>query len=175
MMLGRADIVKAAGAVVAVLLQVIVAPTIALYGSFPNIPLVYVLAVSIACPSEVGPLMPFLLGLACDLLGSGPVGGMAFLFVLASVASSRLFLVLENSTLFMPFAIMFAGMLAVETLYGILLLALGLPVGFGDAFLHRIAPCALYDCVVGIVVYPIMMLALAGGTKEPQPRTPKLR
>lgn len=166
---------KAAGALIALVLQVALAPNIALFGSFPCIPLVYVMALGVVDPANAGVALPFLTGLACDLLGSGPVGALAFLFLLAHVATARVFLVLENDALFMPFAIMFAGMLAVETLYGLLLVALGLPVSPASAFLHRAAPCALYDCVAAVIVYPLLVVLFSGVAREPEIRTPKLR
>ncbi|WP_165246629.1 rod shape-determining protein MreD [Adlercreutzia sp. ZJ141] len=170
-----AGVMKAVGAVIALILQVALAPNIALFGSFPCIPLVYVMALGVADPANASIALSFLTGLACDLLGSGPVGALAFLFLLAHVATARVFLVLDNDALFMPFAIMFAGMFAVETLYGFLLVALGLPVSLLDAFLNRAAPCALYDCVVAVIVYPLLVVLFSRTAKELKIRTPKLR
>ena len=105
MNLGREGVVIAVGAVVALLLQIVVAPNIALFSAQPNFLLAYVLVVAIACPLDAGPVLPFALGLVCDLLGSGPVGGYAFLFVIVSFIASRAFSVLDNDTLFMPVTI----------------------------------------------------------------------
>ena len=41
-------------------------------------------------------------------MGGGPVGGMAFVLVLVTFLASRLFMALNNDTLFMPVAIMLA-------------------------------------------------------------------
>ncbi len=92
----------AIGAVVAFLLQIVAAPNIAVAGAQPNFALAYVLVVAIVRPDEAGNVMPFLLGLACDFMGTGPVGAEAFLFTLASFGASRAFMVLDNDTLFMP-------------------------------------------------------------------------
>ena len=100
MNLGREGVVIAVGAVVALLLQIVVAPNIALFSAQPNFLLAYVLVVAIARPLDAGPVLPFALGLVCDLLGSGPVGGYAFLFVIVSFIASRAFSVLDNDTLF---------------------------------------------------------------------------
>ncbi|WP_080798172.1 rod shape-determining protein MreD [Arabiibacter massiliensis] len=175
MNLTRENIVVAAGALVALVLQVVVAPNIALFSAQPNFLLAYVLVAAIANPHGEGPVMPFLLGLAYDLLGTGPVGGMALLFVLASFAASRAFAVLDNDTLFMPLTILAVAAFAVEMIYGALLVALGLPAGPLDAFLYRALPCALYDCVVGLVLYPLAARLLAGGAQDRGPRTPRLR
>ena len=44
-----------------------------------------------------------------------------------------------------------------------------------DAFLYRALPCTLYDCVVGLVLYPIIARLLASGAQDRGPRTPRLR
>ena len=126
MNLGREGIVIAVGAVVALLLQIVVAPNIALFSAQPNFLLAYVLVVAIARPLDAGSALPFALGLVCDLLGSGPVGGYAFLFVIVSFIASRAFSVLDNDTLFMPVTIFVVATFAAEMLYGALLIGLGL-------------------------------------------------
>ena len=171
----RENIIVAVSAVVAVVLQVVVAPSIALFSAQPNVLLAYVLVVAIVRPLEAGPVLPFVLGLVCDLLGTGPVGGMAFLFVLASFAASRAFAVLDNDTVFMPLTILVDATFAVEMLYGALLMALGLAVNPIDAFLYRALPCSLYDCVVGLVLYPLFARLLAAGAQEREMHTPRLR
>ena len=169
MNLGREGIVIAVGAVVALLLQIVVAPNIALFSAQPNFLLAYVLVVAIARPLDAGSVLPFALGLVCDLLGSGPVGGYAFLF------ASRAFSVLDNDTLFMPVTIFVVATFAAEMLYGALLIGLGLSASPVDAFLYRALPCTLYDCVVGLVLYPIIARLLASGAQDRGPRTPRLR
>ena len=72
----RDGIAVAVGAVVAVLLQVVVAPNIALFGAMPNFVVAYALLVAIVRPMAAGPVMPFVLGLVFDLVSGGPVGAM---------------------------------------------------------------------------------------------------
>ena len=175
MNLTRENVVVAVGALVAVVLQVAVAPNVAIFAAQPNFLLAYVLTVAIANPLGAGPVLPFALGLLFDLLGTGPVGGMALLFTLASLAASRAFGVLDNDTLFMPLAILVAASFAVEMLYGILLVALGSPVDLADAFFYRALPCALYDCVVALVLYPLVVRLVSGAAQDRGPRTPRLR
>ena len=105
----------------------------------------------------------------------GPVGGYAFLFVIVSFIASRAFSVLDNDTLFMPVTIFVVATFAAEMLYGALLIGLGLSASPVDAFLYRALPCTLYDCVVGLVLYPIIARLLASGAQDRGPRTPRLR
>ena len=118
--------------------------------------------------------MPFVLGLVFDLVSGGPVGAMAFLLVLMTFLAARAFAVLDNDTLFMPLVIFVAATVLVEALYAAFLLALGFDASSLDVFLYRALPCALYDCVIGLVLYPLAARVLAGAAPA-QPGTPRLR
>ena len=170
----RDGIAVAVGAVIAVLLQIVVAPNIALFGAMPIFVVAYALLVAIVRPATAGPVMPFVLGLVFDLLSGRPVGAMAFLLVLMTFLAARAFSVLDNDTLFMPVTIFVVATFAAEMLYGALLIGLGLSASPVDAFLYRALPCALYDCVIGLVLYPLAARVLAGAAPA-QPGTPRLR
>lgn len=171
----RDSLVVGIGAVVAVILQIVVAPNISLFAAQPNILLAYTLVVAIVRPVEAGPVLPFVLGLLYDLLGTGPVGGMALLFVLVSFLVSRAFIVLDNDSLFIPLIILVVATFAVEMLYGALLIGLGLSEGFVNAFLYRALPCSMYDCVIGLLLYPLIARLVAGAAQDREMRSPRLR
>ena len=162
------------GGAVAVLLQIALAPSIALAAAVPNFIVVFCVVRAVACPDHAGLLLPFSLGLVFDLVGGGPVGAMALVLVLVTFLASRAYLVLNNDTLFMPAAILLASTMLVEVLYGIIVVACGAGVSFGEAFLYRVLPCMLYDCVIGLLFYPIAIRVLV---RRPlgQPGTPQLR
>lgn len=143
------------GAVVAFVLQVIVAPLITIFSAMPNFMMVYVIAVTLATRSEEA-ILAFSMGILYDLIGGGPVGAMAFLLLIATFCVSRAMRAFDNDTLFIPLIIMLVATLAVEGSYGALLVGLGYPGTILEAIGYRIVPCALYDWVIGIVVYLIM-------------------
>lgn len=174
MNLDRSRVVMVIGAVIMVIAQIVLAPLITLFSAQPNFLLAYVLVISIICPHKIGSLLPFVLGLVYDCLGTGPFGGMAFLFVLASFIVARAFLVLDNDTLFMPLALFIVAALVVEMIYGGILIAFGLGVTPLEAFLYRAFPCALYDCVAGLVLYPLVSRFVSGGRQKRGPSTPRL-
>ncbi len=163
------------GCFVAFVLQIAIAPAVALFSAQPNFLLAFAVVIAIVAPGTAGPILPFVLGLLYDLTGSGPVGGMALLLVIACFIASRAFMVLDNDTVFMPIAIFVVVALVVEMSYGLLLMACGLSANPVEALLNRALPCALYDCAVGLVIYPIMARLLAGGAQDRGLRTPKLR
>ena len=174
MELTRETVTALIGAVLAVLLQIIVAPAIALFAAVPNFIVAFCLVRSVANPGHGGPVIPFVCGLIFDLVGGGPVGAMAFVLVLVTFLASRLYLALDNDTLFMPVAILLASTVLAEVLYGIAVVASGGGVSLGEAFLYRTLPCMLYDCVIGLLLYPIAIRVMVGKPLG-QPGTPVLR
>ncbi len=169
-MINRESIMVLIGAAIACIAQIIIAPNIAIFSAMPNFILAYVLVVAIVRPRPSVYVLAFVLGLVYDLIGYGPVGLMAFLLVLAAFATSRAFVVLNNDTLFMPITIFVVAAFAVELLYGVFMLGFGVAASPVEALVYRALPCALYDCVFGLIFYPIALriLAPAGlGTKVP--------
>ena len=77
------NLVLVVGAIAAFVLQIALAPAVALFSAQPNFLLAYALVVAIVIPTEAGPVLPFVMGLLYDLTGTGPVGGMALLLVIA--------------------------------------------------------------------------------------------
>lgn len=152
---GRASTVV--GTIIVAILQIVVAPNIALFAAVPNFMLAYVVVVALVRADTCGYVMPFVLGLLYDLVGGGPVGGMALLFVLATFLISRAFMVLNNDTLFMPLVLLVVSVLVIEVLYGLIVMACGLSASIVDAFVYRSLPCALYDCVLSLIIYPLAL------------------
>lgn len=159
---GRERIALVVGALIAVVLQLVLAPVMALGPAQPDFIAVYCVAAAVARPQSCGYVLPFTMGLAYDLLGGGPVGAMSFLLVLVTFAASRAMGALNNDTLFMPLAILVTSLLAVEVLYGALCLASGVGGTLADALAYRALPCALYDAAVGLVIYPLAARFLVG-------------
>lgn len=174
MELNRETVTAVIGGIIAVLLQIIVAPAIALFAAVPNFIVAFCVVRAVATPGYAGAVLPFVCGLVFDLMGGGPVGGMALVLVLVTFLASRLYTALDNDTLFMPVAILLASTVLVEVLYGIVVVASGAGVPFGEAFLYRTLPCMLYDCIIGLLMYPIAIHVMVGKPLG-QPGTPLLR
>lgn len=158
----------AIGAAAALLLQALLAPALALGGIVPNFLMAYALAVGLARPHRPALLLPFLLGMAFDLMGGTVVGAMALLLLLVSAGCQRLLVLLDNDSLFMPLGLLVAGVFAVELLYACLLVLCGFPVGLGEAWLFRSLPCALYDGVLAVALFFLMRFVLARMTAAPR-------
>ena len=158
-------IVALAGAAIALILQVVLAPAMEIGNAFPNFILAFVLACAVTRP-EGGLLLPFALGLIFDLMGNGPVGGMAFVCTALAFACSRLSVVLDNDTLFMPIVLIVAGSLLGNLVYGILVLACGSGVPVLEALVSCALPCALYDAVLALVMFPVLLRVMRLGDAQ---------
>lgn len=159
----RGTVITVGGSVAAIVLQIVLAPSIAIGNGMPNFIMMFALAIAIARPDHVSPVLPFVLGLMYDFLGSGPVGAQAFLLVLVSYAMTKAFQVLDNDNPVMPFIAMALAALAVEVLYGAFMLGAGVEASIIDALVYRALPCTLYDIVAGAVLYLIVSRLLSGG------------
>lgn len=145
-----------AGALVAVLLQLLLAPYIAVFSAIPNFVAAYAVLVAIASPSSYGCVLPFVLGLAFDLAGGGPVGAMAFSLTLFTYLLARYVEHAGNDSLFMSLAFIALGLLLVELSYAVFLLLSGYDANLFEALAYRVAPCFIYDLVIGFALFPVV-------------------
>lgn len=141
------------GAILAVFLQVALAPYIAILAAMPNFIVIFALIVAVSRPFAYGAVLPFVLGLVFDLASGGPVGAMAFSLTAFSYLVARLFSSLDNDTLFMPLAMLALGLFLVEFAYGMFLLMFGYSAGLLEAIAYRVAPCFVYDLVIAVILY----------------------
>lgn len=148
------------GAVVALVLQAIVAPYLAIGYAVPNLALAFALAYSVASRRTDVCVMPFLVGFAFDLFGSGPVGGMALLCLIGCIAATNLTARFGNDTVFIPVVSIVLVVFFTEVLYALVCVTCGWDVGLGEALLYRSLPGWAYDTVVTLVIYPLCRFVL---------------
>ena len=155
------------GALIAIILQIVVAPNVNVLSAAPNFILCYVVAIAVGNARNVGYVLPFVCGLVYDIAGSGPVGAMAFVCVAVTFAASLAFQAFDNETLFIPVAIIIASCFLANIAYGILMIACGVDVGLLDALRCVCLPCGLYDTVLSLIAYPLVLrFALKGKTQN---------
>ncbi len=162
----RTTIVIIIGAIAAVLLQIIVAPNIAIFSAMPNFIIVYVLVIAMIMPGNAVYITAFALGLLADFLGYGPIGALPFILLVVTALASWAFTTFDNDTVFIPLGILMICALISELVYALFMLACGLQVDPVGALVYRALPCALYDCVVGLIVY-LLMVHFFGRTDKP--------
>lgn len=154
-MLANKSIKVAIIAAVALLLQVVLAPYIAISSIVPDLAAVAMVLVAVVRADRFGVIAPFVVGIFYDLLSGGPLGPMAFTLTLVSFLASRLFAALNNETPIMPLVIAAAALLLIEVIYAVFLAVLGYSGGFMGMLVYRALPVFLYDLVLAIVLYPL--------------------
>ena len=156
-------IVIAVGAVVSFLLQVLLAPHIAIGFAFPNFMVAFCLAVAVARPGRYGPALPFLMGFAFDLVSGGPVGVMAFTLTAMSMLEAWAIRRIGYDTVFMAVAVLVGGVFLTELVFGLFLLLFGYAVSFPEALVFRVLPCFIYDLVISVVMFLAVSRLLGRG------------
>ena len=154
-MFANKNITVAIIAVVALLLQVVLAPYIAISSIVPDMAAVAMVLIAVVRADRFGVFAPFIVGLVYDLVTGGPLGAMAFTLTLVSFLASRLFAALDNDTSIMPLIISAAALLLVEVIYAVFLALLGYSGGLLGMLAYRALPVFLYDIVLAIVLYPL--------------------
>jgi len=156
----RTILVNVVAFLIAVLLQVMVAPYIAIGGVSPNFLMITVIIMALAEGANTGTVLGFIAGLLFDLLGAGPVGPMALVL---SVTGYITGLVQENlfaEGWLLPVAIITGATFASEILYMIVILFMGTQTSLWGAFIGIVLPSTLYNAVCATIVCPILTRAL---------------
>ena len=149
-------IIIVASAVITCLLQMFLAPHVAVGYAVPNFMAALCLAMAIVRAETLGPVLPFVLGLLYDLMSGGPVGAMAFSLTVFSMVASAVFQRANNDTVFMAVAVLLASVLLVELTYGMFYLLFGYSANFLEALAYRVFPCFVYDAVLALVIYLVL-------------------
>ncbi|MDR2105835.1 MAG: rod shape-determining protein MreD [Coriobacteriales bacterium] len=144
------------GGLIAFLLQLIIAPNIAILGAVPNFILCFVVLNAMSCGTIRSSLAGFILGLLYDLVAQGPLGIMSFVLAILGYAVSSL-----NKELFAGSWAVQALFLFIAAFFGELLHAAFLSIlGYDSDFLlslgMRVVPGTLYDALFGLIVFPLI-------------------
>ena len=145
------------GVLIVFVLQIVLAPNIAIFSIVPNFLAAYALVVAIVRPQNSAVVLGFVLGMIYDILGYGPMGSLALLLVIATFCITQVFSVLDADSPSMTLVLLLVSLLAVELVYALILLLFGMVDSLGAAIIYRALPCALYNCVPALIFYPLAM------------------
>jgi len=147
------------GVLIATLLQLVLAPNIAINEAVPNFCLVFVVLNAMRGKRTNAAVTGFVLGLIYDLLSQGPLGVMSLILTIVgySVASfdKQVFATSWPIQLLLLLAAAFLG----ELLYATMLTVVGYSSNFYASFMLRALPGSLYDAVFGLIVFPLIYRA----------------
>ncbi|MDO8915690.1 MAG: rod shape-determining protein MreD [Coriobacteriia bacterium] len=140
----------------AVVLQVSVAPQLAVFGVVPNFVFLVVVTLALLEGPVTGCVAGFIGGLLFDLLGASVVGPYALVFCVAGYTAG-----LMNAHMFaegwlLPVSVVFIASVGAEITYGIIMAVLDIGLPFWSALVRIMLPGAVYNTVLAVLLYPLM-------------------
>jgi len=156
----RTVLVNVVAFLVAVLLQIMVAPYIAIGGVSPNFLMITVIIMALVEGPNTGTVLGFIAGLLFDLLGAGPVGPMALVLCIVGYITGLIQENLFAEGWLLPVAIIAAATFSSEILYMLVVLFMGTKASLWGAFVGIVLPGTLYNAVCATIICPILTRAL---------------
>ena len=145
-----------AALVLGFVLQVAVAPYLAIGGVVPNFLLLVVVTLALVEGPTWGCVSGFAAGLLFDLIGSGPVGPMALVLATVGYAAGALQANLFAEGWLQPLTVLGVASLTAGLAYGLILALLGQAEGVWQTFWTVMLPEALYNVALGLLTYPVL-------------------
>jgi rod shape-determining protein MreD len=144
-----------AGALIATaILQVMIAPHIAIGGVVPSIPLLVVITLALIEGPVAGSVAGFSGGLLLDMLGTGPIGAWALVLTLVGYLAGLLSENVFAEGWLLPVTVALLTGLAAEFFYLGVLGVLGAGAPLGRALLSAVVPKGVYNAVLAMLLYP---------------------
>lgn len=143
-----------ASILVATLLQVALAPYVAIGGVTPNFLLLVVVTLALATGPTEGSTCGFVAGLIFDLVGSGPLGPMALVLSVTGYVAGLLHEQMFAEGWLLPITVLAIAALSAEVAYALVLALLGVGGPFWRGFITKMLPGAVYNVTLALLVYP---------------------
>ncbi len=144
----------AAAIVIATILQVGVAPYMAIGGVTPNFLLLVVVTLALTTGPTEGAAYGFFAGLLFDLVGTGPVGPMALVLAITGYLAGLLHEQMFAEGWLLPITVVAIASISAEIAYGLVLSLLGSGGPFWSSLVTKMIPGAVYNVALALLVYP---------------------
>lgn len=132
---------------IAALLQLLIAPALTFGDATPSFLVVAVVVIAMLAPDERHYAFAFVLGIIADLFAQAPVGSTAFCLILCTFLLPGVVEAIGSENPLMAFGISFVAMFGIELVFSVFLAVSGI-IGFGDAFVHVVLPCSVYNAIL---------------------------
>jgi len=150
----------AAALVAAVILQVALAPQIAVFGVVPNLIFLVVVTLALVKGPVAGGICGFAGGLLFDLLGTSMVGPYALVLTLVGYLAGMLTANMFAEGWLLPVTVVAIASVATEIAYSIVLAVLGSGATAWTNVVTLMIPAAVYHTVLVVLAYPLLARAL---------------
>ncbi|MCL2437991.1 MAG: rod shape-determining protein MreD [Coriobacteriia bacterium] len=148
----------------ALLLQAIFAPSLTIFGVTPNFLMVAVIVIAFIRGSKEGTIVGFIAGLLFDLIGTMIVGPMALALTITGFVAGILKEQIFAHSWLLPITVLGVASLVAETIYLIMITALGFPMSFFGALATRALPGVLYAMLIALISFPMLTKFLRKGS-----------
>jgi rod shape-determining protein MreD len=142
--------------VAGVILQVSLAPHLAVFGVVPNIVFLVVVTIALTQGPIAGGVSGLVGGLIFDLLGSGLVGPYGLVLAVVGYAAGMLSANLFAEGWRLPVTVVAVASISAEIAYGVVLAILGTGVPFWHSLVTVMLPGALYHTALAVIAYPLL-------------------
>lgn len=141
---------------VAAVLQVAVAPNIAIGGAVPNFMLLVVITLAFTEGPTAGASAGFAAGLVFDLLSAGPIGPAALVMTVIGYLAGSLSANMFAEGWRLPTTVVLIASISAELAYGGVLAVLGAGEPFWSTFVAVMLPTAVYNGVLALLAFPFL-------------------
>lgn len=141
---------------VAAVLQVAVAPNLAIGGAVPNFMLLVVVTLALTQGPTAGAASGFAAGLFFDLLSVGPIGPAALVLTVVGYLAGSLSANMFAEGWRLPVTVVLIASITAELAYGVVLAILGAGEPFWGTFISVMLPTAVYNGVLALLAYPFL-------------------
>ena len=138
-----------------VVIQIIFAPILTIFSVVPSFIVAFVLVLSVLRRPDSTYGYAFVLGLIADLLSQTPVGLTSLLLLAITFVLSRVFEVLDDTSITMPLIALAAAIFVFEFVFMLVLLIVGYQGGFIELFL-RVLSATVMNVVIAALLFVIM-------------------
>ena len=138
----------------ALVLQVMIAPHVAIFGVTPNLLLLVVITLAFVEGSSAGATVGFIAGLLMDLLSTGPIGAWALVMSVVGYLSGSLRRNLFAEGWLAPVTVGIITALVADFAYLLVVTVIGVGPAFWPALGRLVLPRAVYNAVLVMLVYP---------------------
>jgi rod shape-determining protein MreD len=163
--------------IIALLLQIIVAPNLQIASALPSFITSFVVAYVLVYNQESHYVQAFLMGFAADLLGNSALGLTALCLLIIAFLVGIVGRTIGSDNAIMSIVTMLVALFGSELVYGLFMAGAG-AASVGDAMLYRVLPCTLYNTAIAVIWYLILMKRaspLRVGMRMPANGSTKLR
>ena len=151
----------------ALLLQVVFGSSLSILGVTPNFLMVAVIVIAFVRGSKEGTIVGFIAGLLFDFIGTTVIGPMALALTLTGFVAGILKEQVFAGGWLLPVSVLGVASLVSESVYLMVITALGLPMDFFAALFTRALPGALYAMLIAVASFPTLTKFLKSGV-EPE-------